>query len=122
MPAPKQMDVKVRDRFPARRSVVDHDAESVCESFPFGNLTGDQEQMSKNGLVIRSGLAHAGNEFFGNDEQMNRRLGSNIADDDALLVLMNLVCGDFPGTDFFKDGTHDKNRSYWDDQIRREDR
>ena len=106
MPAPKQMDVKVRHRFPARRSVVDHDAESVCESFPFGNLTGDQEQMSKNGLVIRSGLAHAGNEFFGNDEQMNGRLGSNVADDDALIVLMNEVSRDFSADYFFEDRTH----------------
>ena len=108
LPARKEVNMQVRYGFATFLTIVDHDAKSLVQSFLLGNFTCNEEQMPEYRLVIRCGLTNSWNEFFGNDEQMNGCLRSDIVDDDALLILMNFVCGNFPGNDFFKDGTHDK--------------
>jgi hypothetical protein len=70
------------------RTVVDHDAETCSEVQFFGEIGGNGEKMSRHGLVLRGEDGHSRDEFFGHDQQVNRRLRLNIVEDNALLILV----------------------------------
>ena len=96
--------MEVRDGFTAVGAVVDHEAKATGEvEFPGENACGKKE-VSEERLVACGGFAHAGNEFFWNDQQVDGSLRLDVVQDDAEVVLMLDLGGDFTVDDALEDG------------------
>lgn len=100
--AAENVKVQVRDGFAGVGPVIEDEAESVFEAELFGDFTGFEEQMSKDGVVTYFGFSDARDGFFGNDEDMHRRLGFDIVESDHPVVFVNDGGRDFARDDFFK--------------------
>lgn len=103
MPAAQHVDVQVRDGLTAIGAVIDRDAEAgVADAFLAGDGSGGEQEVAKKGGVFRLGFADAGDHDFRDDEEMGGRLGADVAEGDALAVLVQDLRGDFPGDDAFE--------------------
>ena len=80
--------MEVGHRFAGLGAVVDHEAEARGKLELLRHEFRYDEQVSENGFVGRRGLADANDRLFGDDQEMDGGLGLNVADDDAVLVLM----------------------------------
>ena len=100
------MDVEVRHGFAGVGAVVDHEAEAVVELEFFRDLAGDEEQVAEDRLIFRGGFADARDRFFGDDEQVDRRLRLDVVEDDAAVVLVFDAAGYFAGDDAFEERGH----------------
>ena len=84
-------------------AVVDDQSKTVRElQFP-GDLSGDQQQVAEDGLIVGARLADSGNHLLRNDQQVHGRLRLNVVQDDAVLVLMLDSRGDVAVDDFLED-------------------
>ena len=89
--------MKVRDRFAAKRTVIDHQTVSVLVQSQFaGDFRGAQQQSSQQFLVLRFGFVHTGNDPLGNDEDMSGSLWRRVAKSEQLFVFKNDVSRDLP--------------------------
>jgi hypothetical protein len=97
------VDVEVRHRLAAVRSVVDDDAEPRVEH-PCKTcyLLSAKEKRTKQCGVFGLGLPHARDEFFRNDQHMHRRLGLDIVEGEPLGSFGYDLCGNLPGDNFFE--------------------
>jgi len=100
--AAEEVDVQVGDGFAAMGTVVDHDAVARGEFEIAGDLGGNEEEVTEEGLVLGQGFADAGDQLFGNDQHMHRGLGLHIVDRDAVLILVRDLGGDFSVDDFLE--------------------
>lgn len=96
--------MQVRDGLAAVRAVIDYEAEAFGEIEFAGNLAGDGEHMAEDGFVSWSGFSDARDNFLRDDEQVHRRLRLDVVEDEALIVLVFDLGGDFSGDDAFEDG------------------
>ena len=96
--------MQVRDGFAGMRPVVDDEAKTMGELEFFRDLPGDEQEVSEDGLVVGGGLADARNDFLRHDQQVHRGLRLDVVENDAMLILVFDLGGDFPVDDFLKDG------------------
>ena len=69
-----------------------------------GNFGGFEQEMPEQRLVFGLGLGNARDGLFGNDQNMLRRLGVNVANREHQVVFVNNRRRNFAGDDFFKQG------------------
>lgn len=103
--------MEVRDGFAAVGAVVDHETKAAGEFEFLGENAGREQQVAEERLVGGRGLAHAGNELFWNDQKMDRSLGLDVVQDDAEVVLVLDLGGDFAVDDALEDGFWHVGRS-----------
>ena len=104
----QEVDVQVRDGFAGVRAVVDHEAKAAGELEFFSDYAGGEEQVAEHGFIGGRGVTDAGDYVFRNDEQVNRGLGGDVVDDDAAVVLVLDLGGDFAVDDALEEGLHGK--------------
>ena len=96
--------MEMRDGFAAVGAVVDHEAKAAGEFEFLGENAGCEQQVAEERLVGGRGFTHAGNEFFWNDQQMDRCLRLDVMQNDAEVVLVLDLGGNFAVDDALEDG------------------
>ena len=94
----------MRDGFAAVGAVVDHEAKAAGEVEFLGENAGGEKEVAEERLVGGGGFTHAGNEFFWNDQKMDRSLRLDVMQDDAEVVLVLDLGGNFAVDDALEDG------------------
>ena len=90
MPPCEKVQMEVRDCFTAIPAIVDDHAEAVlAQALLIRNQTNPGQEVTKEFLVPGVRLPDPHDQFFGNEEEMNRGLGSDIAKAEAELVLVD---------------------------------
>ena len=89
------MNVQVRHRFAGVRAVVHHQPEALREREFFCHDSSNEQQMSEHGLIGGRGVADARDDFLRDDQKVNRCLGLNVMEDDAVFVLVLDLGRDF---------------------------
>lgn len=102
------MNVQMRHRFARVRAVVDDEAEALLQVEFLGHLSGDQQEVPEDSLIRGGRFADPWYHLFGDDEQMHRRLGLDVVQNDAVFVFMLQAGRDFARDDFFEEGRHMK--------------
>lgn len=100
--------MEVGDGFAGVGAVVDDEAEAAGEVEFFGDDAGGDEEVAELGFVGGRGFADAGYQFFGDNEEVDGGLGLDVVDDDAAVVLVFDLRGDFAVDDFLEEGFHRK--------------
>ncbi len=97
--------MEVRNGFATVGTVVDD--ESVAGGgyvLAAGDLGGSEEEVAEEVLLIDLSRSDSSDGFFGNDENVDWSLGSDVAEGEALVVFEDDVCWDFADDDFFEKG------------------
>ena len=100
------MDVKVVDGLAAVGAAVDDDAIAVRQSFGARDFRGCEKQMAEQARLILGGVSERGYVLARNDEEVRGRLRVDVRERDALLVLMNEVCGYRSFNNFAEQASH----------------
>ena len=108
--ATQDVDVEVRDGFAAVRAVVDHEAEAGGEVEFTGHRAGGEQQVTEQRLVIGRSGADAGDDLFRDDEEVGGRLRRDVVEDDAEVVLVLDLGGDFSGDNALEKSGHGGRR------------
>ena len=99
--------MQVGDGFSSVAPVVDDETEAfgnfVHAEFA-GNFSGSEEEGSEMSLVFRGGFTDAEDDFFGDDQDMDRSLRGDVAEGEGLVIFVNDVRRDLSGDDFFEEG------------------
>ena len=98
----------MRNALSAVGAVIDDEPEplgSLADAELAGNFSCGKEERTQGGLVIRLGFANAGNDFLGNDENVDRGLRLNVVERSDKVVLVNEGRRDLSSDDFFEDGS-----------------
>ena len=104
MPPSEKVEVKVGDGLPAIRAVVDHQA--VAGFFQLELATdalGGGQEMAENGVIFRGNGSVAGVVLFGNEQDVNRGLGCDVAEGKDVVVLIDNVGGHLAIDDALED-------------------
>lgn len=96
--------MEVGNRFATMRAVVNHDAESGVEFQFAGEITGGEEEVTKEGLIFRRGFADSCDEFLGDDQHVDGGLRLHVVKGDAEIILVCDLCRDLSVDDFLKNG------------------
>ena len=102
--AGEEVNVEMGDGLAGIGSVVDHEAEAFGEIELFRDDAGREDQVAECDLIVGSRGLDARDDFFRNDQQVDRRLRLDVVDDDAVFVLVLDLGGDFAIDDFLEDG------------------
>lgn len=89
-------------RFAAVGTVVDDEPEALVEAELPGEQAGGEQEMAQQELVGGRGGAHPWYRLSGHEQQVNRRLGLDVVEDDAVFVLVFDASRNLPGDDFFE--------------------
>ena len=104
MPAAEHVDVQVRDGLAPIGAVIDRDAETgVADAFLAGDGSSGEQEVAQKGSVFRFGFADAWDHGFRYDEEMGGRLGVDVAEGDALIILVDDLRGNLAGDDALED-------------------
>jgi hypothetical protein len=96
--------VKVGDGFAGVGAVVDDETKTAGELELFGDRAGGDQEVTEDGLLVGGGVADAGDDGLGDDQQVDRGLGGDVVDDDATVVLVFDLGGDFAVDDSLEKG------------------
>ena len=80
--------MEVGDGFTGVGAVVDYQAEATGEVEFFGDHARCHEEVAEEGGVGWRGVGCARDDALGHDEEVERRLGLDVVNDDAFVVLM----------------------------------
>lgn len=101
----EKMHVEVRDGLAPIGAVVDDKPEPrIRDAFGFGDLPSGDEQVAEELRICGKRFPHARDRPLRDNEDMDRRLGGNIAEREAKVVLEDDARRNFPGDDFFEEG------------------
>jgi hypothetical protein len=107
----EEMDGEMGDCFATVGAVVDDEAVAGGGYvFAAGDLSGCEEEVAEEALIIGLGGSDAGDGFFRNDEDMDRCLRRDVAEGEALVVFKNDVSRDFASDDTLKNGLRHERR------------
>jgi len=95
--------VEVGHGFAAVGALVDDETKAVFEAEFFSEDSGREEQVAEQGFICGRGRADAGNGLLRDDQQVDGRLGSDVVEDDAAVVLVLDLGGDFAVDDFLEE-------------------
>eukprot|EP00212_Chloropicon_laureae_P003613 CAMPEP_0197486378 /NCGR_PEP_ID=MMETSP1311-20131121/1306_1 /TAXON_ID=464262 /ORGANISM="Genus nov. species nov., Strain RCC856" /LENGTH=198 /DNA_ID=CAMNT_0043029435 /DNA_START=379 /DNA_END=973 /DNA_ORIENTATION=- len=100
------MQVEVVDGLASAGAVVYGDTKALAEALVLGHLLGGVEQVPEDLFValVRLGQPREPRAVLGDHEEVRRRLGRNVPERQALVVLVNHVGGDLLADDFVEDG------------------
>lgn len=98
--------MQMSNSFASVGAVIDHEAKAAGEAEFAGDGAGGEQEVAEDRLLVGRGLADAGNDRLGDDEQVDGSLRGDVVDDDAELVLVFDFGGDFAGDDAFEEGGH----------------
>ena len=108
------MNVEVRDGLAAVWAVVDHHAEAAFRQAEVGgDLRGGEKELTEDRLIPGLRLADARDDLIGNNQDVNRCLRGNIAEDEAMFVAVYHVSGDFTVADFLENRLHCGRNLAW---------
>lgn len=107
----QEMHMQMRDALAAVTTVIDNKSETILQSQLTRDLCGRQEEMTEQRLVIGAGLADARYSLARNDEHVRRRLWCDIAESDAVRVLVQERRRDLPLGDALKEGLRHGQRT-----------
>lgn len=97
--------MEVGHGFAAVRTVVDDHAEAIFgKSFLFCDRGGGEQEVAEEGLVGGVGFSHARDGLARDHEDVNGCLWGNVAESDAMLILVDEGGRDFPVADFLEEG------------------
>ena len=91
----EQVHVKMRDRLGGVGAVVDHEAKPFLKIQFFCERAGSEQEVAEHCLIGERRFTDARDGFFWDDQQMNRRLGLDIVEHDAEIILVFDLGGDF---------------------------
>ncbi len=100
----EEVDVQVGDGFAGVGAVVDHEAVAAGELEFLRELAGDDEEVTELRFIGRRGFADARDGLFRDDEEVDGRLWLDVVDDDAAVVFVFDLRGDFAVDDFLEEG------------------
>ena len=104
MTSTQKMKMKVGDSFPAVRSVVHDKAVSGLVQFQLaGDFLGGGEEMAEDGMMLRRNGGMARVVLLRNEENVNRGLGSDVAEGEDMGILIDDVGLGFAVDDPFED-------------------
>ena len=102
--AAEDVAVEMGDGFAGVGAVVDDEAVAgLCEAEFGGDFGGFEQEVAEGFFVLGFGGGDVGDGFFGDDEDVDRRFGRDVAKGDDEIVLVNDVRGNLAGDDFFKE-------------------
>jgi len=103
--ATEQMNVQMGDGFAAIGSVVHNESKTRgIDAFFAGYAGSGHKKVAEKGFVVVSGGSDPREGMFGNNQNVDRGLGFDVANGDAQVVLMNDLCGDLSGDNFLEEG------------------
>src|SRR5947209_1604493 len=103
-PSAEDVHVDVQHALPGQRAVVDHETESLVESFAFGDLIRCLEEVDEpRRIALRVELVDARNVRARNDLHVRRRLWIDVSKRDDALVFVDDVRRDVSGNDLAED-------------------
>ena len=95
--------MEMRHRFASIATVVDHDAISVfLQSSLISNQGRFEQQMTQQGMVLGLGFRKAGDGFLRDNQEVRRRLRSDIAKCQHQIVFIKNLRRDLPGNNFLE--------------------
>jgi hypothetical protein len=101
--AAEEVDVEMRNRFPAIAAVIDHEPESgILDAERAGDGAGSEEKMAEEVGVGISGVADAWDYTFWNHEDMDWGLRVDVAEGEAEVVIVDNVGRNLAGNDFLE--------------------
>lgn len=107
MAAAEDVEVEVGNGFAAVGPVVDDDAEAVTvEAFLLGDGAEAGHHVAEEFLVFGGGFGDAGDGLFWDKEEVGGGLGTDVAETEAEVVLVDDVGGDLAIGDFLEEGFH----------------
>ena len=106
LPLGEQVHVEVRNGFAGVGAVVNHEAEAGGKVEFFCDDVRDREQVAEDGFVGGRGCGEAWNQLFGDDQQVHGGLRLDVVEDDAEVVFVFDLGGDFAVDDALEDGFH----------------
>jgi len=89
-------------------SGVDDNAVALGESLGLGDGGSGLEQMAEEGGLVRAGVVQGGEVLAGNDENVDGRLGMDVGEGVAEVVLMDGGGGDGSLSDLAEEAAHDE--------------
>src|SRR5450631_2125189 len=90
-PARKQMEVDVKHRLSGSDTIVLYNPEAALfKTFLADNFSSSTENMTNKNFVQRSQVQTIDEMFFGDQQQMQRRLGRDVLDHQELVVFEHL--------------------------------
>lgn len=96
--------MQVEHRLAGRRPVVDHQSIGLAEALIGGHLRGDQQQMAEQALIFGRRIGELWNRLAWHQQQMHRRAGMDVAEGDAVRVLVDDVAGNLAVDDSLEQG------------------
>jgi hypothetical protein len=96
------VDVEMVDGLAAVFSGVDHQAVTLDQALLAGYLGGSPQKVSEQLAIRLIGVVHRGEVFTWRDQDMDGRLGVNVGEGVAELVLVDRLGGDASVNDFAK--------------------
>lgn len=91
---------------PIRAIINDETETGVVEALQLGNVLGNVDQMAEQRFVGDLGFGHARDFLLGDDQDMDRRLGIDVVEGQAEVVLEGDLGRDLAGDDSGEDGAH----------------
>lgn len=103
--AGEKVQVKVRDFLAAVGSGIGDEAEAGGGDVEFTrDFGGGDHQVAEQGGIGGGGLPHVGEVILGNDDDMDRGLGVDVVEGEAVVVLVDDLGGNLSPDDFAENG------------------
>jgi hypothetical protein len=102
--AGEDMDMEVEDALSALFAGVDDGSVAVVESELCGEFGDHEQEVSSELGVLWGEIIEGDKRFFGDEEDVSGRLGTDIVEGEAEIVFVDDFCGDFAIDDFLEDG------------------
>lgn len=96
--------MQIINRLAPLGAVVDDDSVPVVQLLLLRHFLGDQQQVSEQLLVLLLRARQLGDRLAGKYQQMDRRLGIDVLEHDALFVLVDEATGDYALGDLAEEG------------------
>lgn len=94
-------------QLPSLFTAVDYQAVAgFGDAFLLSKPVGDGDHVSHQGRLLPGYLGQRSEVFFGNDQQVHRRLGVDVAEGNYLFILVYDVAGYFTGDDVAEHAVH----------------
>jgi len=94
--------MQVKYALPGRRAIVDDDAKGIADTELVRHLAGGEHQVPEQNLIPRTGAREHPDFPLGDHEHVSGRLGIDISNRQAMLVLVDDVGRQFAPDNFAK--------------------